>query len=571
MVLFLRLFVLVNSAFFKSISCNVVALENDMPTTRWFLDNMESLHGQERETYPDDQFSRIQTCLGRFSSDDLNLKVIAEKIFSGILAYGISGGALDGSDPWIYEQVWLEYDPSPLTSDKTSYPGAEEVVIYEPCNYASNVAYYRAAVELCERNESNDIGEEYITGLVQTLSTLMPGSALFHGSSTRLGAMLDVTPIIILSLIQLQKSISKYPFDPVTHNIQRPDEPTRNLTGLAAAEEMVMILNNTNVYGWSEALRPLRSMDYTRGWIAIVVVVLEVMFQGDPESAESILQFLIPMTETELDEDDTEFFLSIYQPSIREMLSDVTISGSEKALISNRFAGALVKMFYAFYWQEGGNVGSHLTSEEENIEGAESIPRLVSLANSMSGYRYADNDLQSAIDVYPGDKACRKSQPHSKWHEMSGLGLIDFSLLSFDLDTILRNPTNDGTTVKYGLLHCLVFNDCLQGLPNDIIGITNCLLFTCQDKTNERLLLCLLSCGEDMSCFLDCLIEYGEIGFTVSPLDVDEESSDSLDFNSIKKFDEESYDSLNFTSASLDCDSFCWPSLWICIMMLVWM
>jgi hypothetical protein len=54
-----------------------------------------------------------------------------------MIEYGLSGGHIDGSDPWFKgpEGTWLEYNPTSMTSDNTTFPGASDVLIYEPCNY----------------------------------------------------------------------------------------------------------------------------------------------------------------------------------------------------------------------------------------------------------------------------------------------------------------------------------------------------------------------------------------------------------------------------------------------------
>ena len=43
--------------------------------------------------------------------------------------------------------------PAKYSEDDESMFG--DVKIYEPCNYASNVAYYRSAVRICEKTDWN--------------------------------------------------------------------------------------------------------------------------------------------------------------------------------------------------------------------------------------------------------------------------------------------------------------------------------------------------------------------------------------------------------------------------------
>ena len=60
----------------------------------------------------------------------------------------------------------------------------------QPCNYASNMAYYRVAAQLCQHSGRWNIEEEYVRGLVQGFSALGMGSSFFHGSETNLGNLL---------------------------------------------------------------------------------------------------------------------------------------------------------------------------------------------------------------------------------------------------------------------------------------------------------------------------------------------------------------------------------------------
>ena len=60
----------------------------------------------------------------------------------------------------------------------------------QPCNYASNMAYYRVVSQLCQHHGRWNIEEEYVRGLVQGFSALGMGSSFFHGSETNLGNLL---------------------------------------------------------------------------------------------------------------------------------------------------------------------------------------------------------------------------------------------------------------------------------------------------------------------------------------------------------------------------------------------
>ncbi len=84
--------------------------------------------------------------------------------------------------------------------------------IYEPCYYASNMAYYHTLVELCLYNDWR-VGDNYggklfktyctahqsdsffffaVLSMIQNFAFLGFGSAFFHGSVTGVGGSCDV-------------------------------------------------------------------------------------------------------------------------------------------------------------------------------------------------------------------------------------------------------------------------------------------------------------------------------------------------------------------------------------------
>ncbi len=124
-----------------------------------------------------------------------------------MIEYGVSGGALDGSDPWYKAPgtSWREYAPTPMTTDNATFPGAAGVLIYEPCNYVSNIAYHRTMIEVCERGRRDDLAwtlpQEIVRGFVEVYNALGVGSAMFHASNTAVGSAIDNKPIEFFALM----------------------------------------------------------------------------------------------------------------------------------------------------------------------------------------------------------------------------------------------------------------------------------------------------------------------------------------------------------------------------------
>ena len=81
------------------------------------------------------------------------------------------------------------------------------IVIYEPCNYASNLAYYHVATEVCHNAGNLFMSADEQLALIQSSSFLAFGSSFFHGGHTSTGGSIDVRMNAIMSYVMYQASI----------------------------------------------------------------------------------------------------------------------------------------------------------------------------------------------------------------------------------------------------------------------------------------------------------------------------------------------------------------------------
>ena len=67
-------------------------------------------------------------------------------------------------------------------------------------------------------------------------------------------------------------------------------------------------------------------------------------------------------------EQDKEFFLDHYLPKLEVKTQNVTLTTQEKAEVLENAAGTLIKIFYAFFWQESIiDLGGEFHSFLQNI------------------------------------------------------------------------------------------------------------------------------------------------------------------------------------------------------------
>lgn len=206
-----------------------------------FLDDMESHYKGG-----DAQFNRVflndlTECLTMWD-DDVMLKS-QEAAWHGINDYWLTNGT-DGpdsrgkADHWgqcsIYSKNdgncghrnWLRH------TDKETF-GSEKIIMYEPCNYVSNIAYYHSTTRMCSYPDFQS-GVEYQKALKRSFASLAVGSAMFHGSFTYVGASFDNKMISIIAYLSHQISTQNVPCvgDCNKHILKEMSLTKRNYTAI---------------------------------------------------------------------------------------------------------------------------------------------------------------------------------------------------------------------------------------------------------------------------------------------------------------------------------------------------
>ena len=67
------------------------------------------------------------------------------------------------------------------------------------------------------------------------------------------------------------------------------------------------------------------------------------------------------------------------------------------------------------------------------------MPAVNNFANGLTDFPVLDEDLQNALNIYPGEERCNNEEGHAKWHVESANGLMDLVLLADDIYRITTN------------------------------------------------------------------------------------------------------------------------------------
>ena len=128
-------------------------------------------------------------------------------------------------------------------------------------------------------------------------------------------------------------------------------------------------------------------------------------------------------------EEEQTFLLETYLPSLQEITDRYQLSVLEKAELLENMVGTVMKLLFAFLWQEGF-IDTNGINEipEVNEAGAAFLPQFNMFANNLTLWDLNVQDVQLG-GGYPGSVGCNAVIPHAKWHLQTAASLSDMTRL----------------------------------------------------------------------------------------------------------------------------------------------
>ena len=201
---------------------------------------------------------------------DPNLRNASNSAWKGLLDYCDNDGF--GKDPWGSDRhPYHEYNPTMQHFHK--------MVVYEPCNYASNIAYYHDVTEMCHHQNRLSMSRESYVAIIQSFTFLAFGSSVMHGSHTRLGK-LDEHMIGVLSYAVYQASIENLRTIGASPIITDLNLSGRELTGVEIASRMSDMFLTVPVYNWDTHFTTIDLPDYEVTFAAIIASGMSLSFDN---------------------------------------------------------------------------------------------------------------------------------------------------------------------------------------------------------------------------------------------------------------------------------------------------
>lgn len=138
--------------------------------------------------------------------------------------------------------------------------------------------------------------------------------------------------------------------------------------------------------------------------------------------AENILSVLGKLC---IPADQYDFFKNQYLPELKTKVTKVQFPLMTSISVIRKFGGTLMKIIFAFLYQEKYMHLPGFNTPEGIKIGASIMPQLNGLADGLSGFKETDTNVNESVNVYPGQAFCKTDQSHSLWHEASANGLLD--------------------------------------------------------------------------------------------------------------------------------------------------
>jgi len=365
--------------------------------------------------------SKLNTCMNSISPD---LWAVSDGAWRGMVEYHDTDGS--GEDTWgscLGNGHCHQYHEQNLTVQQYHNIG-----IYEPCNYASNLAYYHVVTMICD-NQEWSLPEEYTVAMAQAFTSLTVGSAFWHGSHTLLGNIADNRFIDVVSYIAHQASLENLGVPTMVRELSLTP---RSKSSTATAQQLADMLRTEPVDTWTAGIADLDTPDYMLTFSGLVCTLLTLQLPQDQVDA------IVPplMDAFGLPEDARAFIFDNYLPELRLATADISFGALELGHFQLNTVGTLMKIIYAFLWQEYALTDSTIFLDPEvNILGASAMVSVNKLADWLTEFPMLDSALQTGYGTYPGDDWCNPQEPHSKWHVESANGLMDLMMLA---DNIFR-------------------------------------------------------------------------------------------------------------------------------------
>jgi hypothetical protein len=243
-----------------------------------------------------------------------------------------------------------------------------------------------------------------------------------------------------------QEGVKNLPTDAQSVIYEHSLEP-RNMTAIEVVDYLMNAYMEQDVKDWGVILKEADFPTLARCMSGTFTTIFTLLLP--PETVETIKHILIDFFSWIFDEGTKEFILDHYLPEIRKATAHMLpLSEEEKSKLTGNVIGTLLKLGYAFLWQEQAVTLPILLQPKINEIGTTLLPIVNNIATSFTTFEHSSPLFQLGHNFFPGQDHCNLWDPHSKWHLETGIALPDLAFLFDEIHRLIEDANTDTTTPK---------------------------------------------------------------------------------------------------------------------------
>lgn len=286
------------------------------------------------------------------------------------------------------------------------------------------MAYYRSLTRLCDYPDWA-VPEEQVVSIRQTMAALTVGSHYWHGSHTFMGGTFDTH--MISALVHASQAVLVSGFEYKSTILEQLSEKPRNLTAIELAGNLTEMGATKPATYWPQYLIEADfPQDYFSQFAAFVATCFALVLPWSLANwtVVSLCNWLVPG-------EPSAFIVQSYMPELEKAAGHFDLTLAERFDLGLKFLSVVLKIGWAFLWQEEFVPTSFLWHRVPMQIGIRLTPLVYGLGDSMGRFYEQDHAVNNVErEVFPGSDYCRLASPHAFWHEVSANALNGFPYLA---------------------------------------------------------------------------------------------------------------------------------------------
>ena len=373
---------------------------------------------------------------------NLTKSVVAQ--WDQIKKYASSGGS-PPDDEW---KRCNESDHLPKpnrTENNCTVLEPDQIPIWEPCNYASNIVYFHAFMEMYQTNRNWSIPAKSKNAIGKALASLSLVSAFHHASQTKHA---NSRVIDLIYFATYQAAVGSLEINNSNSIIRDLNIMEKNRTSNEMVDFFMNMYVETPIANWWSTLK--NSSFPPRHKSVTALVILTYMLITPPNEDFLFTRFAIGSILRKLNytTEEVDFFVNKFTIEVRKETKDIRekiqLQDNEIKKLFRNFVGVIVKSVYAALWQDASISISMPSESLFNEIGYDVLPLINDLANTATSFHQNNINFQEGKNLYPGEFVCNRGgdngeNKHPKWHLQTAISVLDVIYVSDEIHRIITS------------------------------------------------------------------------------------------------------------------------------------